>query len=126
MDELTEMVVRDPMVLGTGPKVRDLTSADDNLEGTYLIRMFAEFEAAARTFWRTIRPKTRPRAEILLDQLGVRLAVPASVIRGVHAVREYRNQLVHDRQTPSEAVTIKDARRHLSTFLARLPIQWND
>ncbi|HJT32505.1 MAG TPA: hypothetical protein VJ783_10715 [Pirellulales bacterium] len=126
VDELTGKVAHDPMVLGAGPRLRDLTSADDNLEGTYLIRMFAEFETAVRSYWRTIKPKARPRAEVLLDQLGVRRSAPADIIRGVHSVREFRNQLVHDRQTPIQPVTIKDARHYLATYLARLPIQWTD
>lgn len=126
VDELADVVAHDPTVLGPGPKPRDLVSADDKLEGTYLVRMFAEFETAIRSYWRTIRPKARTPVEVLLDRVGDRLAVPTAVTRGAQAVREYRNQLVHDRIQMVESVTIKDARHWLATYLARLPKQWAD
>src|SRR5208282_6035441 len=44
VDRLSADVARDPSALGEGPSPRDLRSADENLEGTYLVRMFAEFE----------------------------------------------------------------------------------
>ena len=59
---------RDPKALGEGRSPRDLRSADENLEGTYLVRMFAEFETGIRSFWRTIKLR-RTQTEILLDRL---------------------------------------------------------
>src|SRR5271166_5033472 len=51
IDRLSADVARDPGALGEGPSPRDLRSADENLEGTYLVRMFAEFETGVRSFW---------------------------------------------------------------------------
>jgi hypothetical protein len=44
IDRLSAQVALDPGVLGIGPRPRDLEATDENLEGTYPVRMFAEFE----------------------------------------------------------------------------------
>jgi hypothetical protein len=124
VDQLSDTAARDPGVLGGGAKPRDLEAADENLEGTYLIRMFAEFETGVRSYWRTIRPNARTPVETMLDRVGDRCEIPVDVIRGAQAVREYRNKLVHDRDQEVEAVTIGDARSHLATYFARLPLEW--
>jgi hypothetical protein len=126
VDRLSAEVTHDPGVLGDGPRPRDLASTDENLEGTYLIRMFAEFETGVRSYWRTIRPHARTSVEILLARVGDRFVIPADVIQEAQTVRIYRNKLVHDREEEVEAVTIADARHRLATYLARLPIQWGD
>jgi len=49
--KLSAADARDPSVLGDDLRPRYLRSAGENLEGTYLIRMFAEFETGVRSFW---------------------------------------------------------------------------
>jgi hypothetical protein len=125
VDQLFEAVAQDTGVLGRGPRPRHLDLADEHLEGRYLIRMFAEFETAVRTYWRAIRPRSRTSAEVLLAQVGARCGIPVDVIRDAQGVREYRNKIVHDRDEEVEVVTIADARRRLAKFFARLPIEWD-
>ena len=125
VDRLKEVVFDNPGILGAVPKPRDLISADENLEGTYLVRMFAEFETGIRSYWKTLRP-TRPPVEILLDSVAAKRVIPYDLVQNAHAVRDYRNQLVHDRDEPVDVVTIRDARSHLSKYLARLPTRWSD
>jgi len=80
VDRLSAQVTHDPGILGSGPRPRDLESADENLEGTYLIRMFAEFETGVRSYWRTIRPRARTPVESLL-------ATAVKIIGGMSAPR---------------------------------------
>src|SRR5271157_4117415 len=108
-------------VLGEGPSPRDLRSADENLEGTYLVHMFAEFETGVRSFWRAIKPRARTQAEVLLDQVGDRCKIPADVIRIAHSTRKYRNNLLHDREEEVEVVTVSVAQRCFQRYLSRLP-----
>jgi hypothetical protein len=121
---MSEAVARDPKALGEGRSPRDLKSADENLEGTYLIRMFAEFETGVRSFWKTIRPRAKTQTEALLNQVGVQRAVPSDILNLAHAVRKYRNKLLHDRNEEVDEVTITDARRSLQIYVSRLPIEW--
>ena len=60
VDRLSAQVTHDPGILGNGPRPRDLESADENLEGTYLIRMFAEFETGVRSYWGLSDPAPVP------------------------------------------------------------------
>jgi hypothetical protein len=126
VDRLSEATARDPSVLGLGPTPRDLEAADANLEGTYLLRMFAEFETGIRSYWRIFRPRSRTPVETLLDRVGDRCRIPADVVQQAQRVRECRNKLVHDRDQEVEAVTISKARSCLSTYFARLPNAWGD
>jgi hypothetical protein len=125
VDRLSDEAARDPGVLGVGPKPRDLKAADENLEGTSIIRMFAEFETGVRSFWRTVRPKARTSVETMLNRVGDQCGTPADVIDATHAVRQYRNKLVQNRDQEVAAVTITAARGRLATYLARLPIRWS-
>ena len=113
---------------GEGRDLEDLDSTDENLEGTYIIRMFAEFETGVRSFWRwrRNRPYARTGVELMLDLVRALCGIPDEVLEDAHRVRIYRNKLVHDRDEEVEAVTIADARHRLATYFARLPIQWGD
>ena len=44
------------------------------LEGTYVIRLFAEFETGLRLYWATIR-QTEPPTQHLLDGIAARRAI---------------------------------------------------
>ena len=125
VDRLLEVVVQDPVALGAGLRPRNLKLADENLEATYLIRMFAEFETAIRSFWKTIRPKARTQTESLIDRVGDRCGIPIEVARNAQVMRVYRNQLVHERDKECETVTITEARSRLATYLAFLPREWD-
>ena len=117
--------------LPTKTSPRDLVAAAEQVESTYLIRMWAEFETALRSYRRHITgdPDDQIRTRNLIDwTAGVRQgrAISADVRDDVHEVREYRNFLVHERddQAPPAAVAIEEARKRLNTLLHCLPIQW--
>ena len=124
IDHLSARVVREPKILGTALRPRDLAATVDHLEGTYLIRLFTEFEIGVRTLWKSIRPRTRPPVEVLLARVADRFGVPTRVIEAAQRVRLYRNTLVHDRDEKVEGVTIGDARRYLARYFAYLPERW--
>jgi hypothetical protein len=113
----------------TGATVGDLLTANENLEGTYLIRLWAEFETAIRSYygWLVHDPDSRIGTQDLINTVaGVRRgrAIAEDVRRAVHAVRDYRNTLVHARDDPTQPVAITDARHNLNTFLCKLPETW--
>jgi hypothetical protein len=112
---------------GTSP--RDLVSVGRNLETTYLVRLWAEFETALLSYYRSLRgePEARIRAVDLVDTLaGVRRgrAIADDVRIAVHEVREHRNSLVHERTDPAPPVGLVESRSRLNTFLGKLPEQW--
>jgi hypothetical protein len=124
VDQLSAAVARDPSALGEGRTPRDLRSAGENLEGTYLVRLFAVFETGVRSFWKTIKPRARTQAETLLDRVGDRCGVPADVIAAAHSARKYRNSLLHEHEEDVEVVSISAAQRCFQIYLSRMPNEW--
>jgi hypothetical protein len=119
------------IVLPPATSLRDLVAAADQLEPTYLIRVWAEFETALRSYRRHLTgdPDDRIGTESLINwTAGVRQgrAISEDIRDDVHEVREYRNSLVHERddQDPPAAVAIDVARRRLNTYLQKLPERW--
>ncbi len=105
---------------------RDLTRASGALEKTYLIRMFAEFETGLRLFWATLRD-TNPRTVDLLNGIAGQRGISDEDRANAHAVREYRNSLVHEREDEDvEPILIGMARGRLCTFFSFLPLEWAD
>jgi hypothetical protein len=101
----------------------------DNLEATYLVRMYAEFEAALRDYWTTYRKKdTHPPMVQLLNHSIPDQRFPQDFVDRADEVREYRNCLVHDEQEEPPATmvtfTVEQARSHLCAYLACLDPNW--
>ncbi len=124
-DRLLEAARRDPTTLLNQVEFRDLTRASAALEGSYLIRMFAEFETELRLCWGTIRD-THPPMRDLLDGLAAIRGIPDDPHKkDTHAVRIYRNNLVHEREDEDlEPFPLSVARGHLCRFFSFLPSQW--
>lgn len=123
-EHFREAAAKDPNILGDDLRHRDIVAASNNLEGTYMIRLFAEFETGVRQYWNATWD-TEPRAVDLLNGLGARCGIPYEQVENVHGVREYRNALVHERDDDEiELVPIPEARSHLCKFFSFLPIQW--
>lgn len=104
-------------------KYRDIARASSMLEATYTVLLFAEFETGLRLFWETIRA-THPKTEDLITGIAARLAIPDQLIQGAHVVREYRNDLIHERDDIKNTVPIDVARDRLCAFFYRLPPDW--
>jgi hypothetical protein len=114
---------RDPTILTGGMTYRDVVDASKALEGTYIIRLFAEFETGLRLFWETVRD-TNPRTRDLLDGLAAMRDIPDGQCDNAHLVREYRNSLVHEREEAVEPIPIAAARGFLCRFFSFLPPKW--
>jgi hypothetical protein len=106
-------------------EVRDVTNMYNNLEGTYLIRLYAAFESGLRSYWRSARKnRSRPGTEQLVNMVSSKCSIPDNIRDEVHEVREYRNSVVHEGDDEVVAVTITIARSRLCTYFARLPDEW--
>lgn len=123
LDRLLHEARRDPTILSGNLKVQDIVKASGRLEGTYIIRLFAEFETGLRLYWATIR-ETEPPTQHLLDGIATRREIPAGRLADAHAAREYRNSLVHERDEEMAPISIAEARGYLCLFFAFLPRIW--
>jgi len=124
-DRLLEAAERDPTVLTREVALRDLRHALQRLDGTYIIRLFAEFESGLRLFWvaaRGVEPPSRTRD--LVDGVAAMRWIRDEQRLPAHAVRDYRNALVHEREEAVVPVSIADARGRLCRFFSFLPPNW--
>lgn len=103
--------------------IKAIRDCHDDMENTYLVRIFAVFEWMLRDFWkRSIRRRSRPRVRDLIDSVAARCYVQADVLMRAHSVCVYRNALVHSGMAPP--ITLSEARSFLCTFLSNLPREW--
>lgn len=104
-------------------RARDIRDCHDDLEDTYLVRVFALFETALRRYWRQgLGRNSRPSAKDLLNSIASNCSMTSTVLERTQSVREYRNKLVHEGDAPP--VTLAEARGHLCTYLSNLPRYW--
>jgi hypothetical protein len=102
----------------------DVRLCGANLEETYIVRMFSEFEATVRKICRSLWPNanfSRTPARILIDRIAARQQVLFDVLDRAHDVRKYRNALVHSSEH-SISLALQDCRSRLAQFLSYLPI----
>ena len=104
---------------------KDARNLRNNLEDTFLIRLYAEFEAGLRDAWLLAfhRP-TEPRMRDLLHAIATRCYIPHDWLDRVHDVREYRNALIHEGKENRTPISIATARHYLCRFFSRLPADW--
>ena len=129
VDRLKAQVVATPEILRRENGIRVyLRDEDKNLEGTYLVRLFAAFEAALRSYDRA-RHNDRTRdvvASVLIDTISGRKGqgISAVVREGAHAVRRVRNFWAHENDALPAPMSMAQARGRLQTYVAWLPEEW--
>lgn len=101
----------------------DVNRASERLEGTYIIRLFSEFEAVLKTILRERKIQKIPRdAKPLINRVASYFKFAGPILDNAHVVREYRNKLVHNLVhgiPDDQRITIRTVTSHLCTFLSR-------
>jgi hypothetical protein len=128
VDRLRAAVVETPELLNRDSTARkNLRDADRNLEGTYIIRLFAAFEAALRSYDRAKHndPNRRTDAAVMIDEIGGKRGrgIERGIRQRVHEVRLVRNYWAHESEDPGP-MTIDEARARLHVYLAQLDEEW--
>jgi hypothetical protein len=129
VDRLKAQVEATPDLLKKDDPTRGyLRDAHRNLEGTYLVRLFAAFEAALRSYDRARQndPMLDRVAAVLIDTIGGRLGQETStaVRNGAHRVRLVRNYWAHESDINPGPMTIEEAGGRLQLYLSWLPENW--
>ncbi len=122
-DHFRRAALDDPKILQEDLSHSDIVDAAEKLEGTYLVRLFAEFETGARQYW-DANWASSPRTADLIEGLAARRRIGEPLKQAAHRVRNYRNNLVHEREEQVDVVQIADARHHLCQFFSFLPRPW--
>jgi hypothetical protein len=111
-----------------GWEARDAVAFKANLKSTYIVRLYAEFEAGIRDYWKNrLNRGTHPPMIQLLESLADQ-RISTDNLEDADAVREYRNFLVHDEsgEPPPEMriFTVEECKKHLCYFFGRLDADW--
>jgi hypothetical protein len=105
-----------------------LSRADKNLDGTYIVRLFAAFEAALRSYDRAKHndPARETRAAVLIDEIGGKRGrgTQPGIRQRAHDVRQVRNYWAHDEDALPTPMTVDEARARLQAYLHELPDEW--
>ena len=107
-------------------KRRTVVETLRNLEITYFIRLFAEFEGilkdhlATNHFAVTVPDKPKVDQLIALVVKADGFAVDPALRSKINAVRDYRNTLAHTGSATVSRVSFANARSYLNTFVAKL------
>jgi hypothetical protein len=110
----------------TSVRPSHLRACSENLDMTYVLRLFAEFEATLRDYIAIARPTRRPRRtqmNALMDRVGAICGIPFGIVDEAHEVRDYRNDAVHDR-VARQTLTLAECKARISKFLSFLPVLW--
>jgi hypothetical protein len=105
----------------------EVYAAGNNLDATYIIRMYSAFERAVGSYWREI-PGHSARAiegDELLDEVGAARLIDEAIVRCAQEVRRHRNSLVHGSiDVYARNMALEGASRDLLKYLDRLPATW--
>jgi hypothetical protein len=110
---------------GDGWRFRDAIRWRNNLESTFVIRIYADFEASLRDAWKDhFRQVTQPPMKDLLVAIAARVQIPDVWLEEMDFVREYRNSLIHSGKESLLVVPLEQARSRMARFLSWLPLDW--
>ncbi len=129
IDRLRTAVVAAPDLLKNDRVAREyLKRADRNLEGTYIVRLFAAFEAALRSYDRAKHndPRRETMAANMIDEIGGKRGrgIQHGIRMGAHDVRWVRNYWAHEEDALRTTMTADEARARLQAYLHELPDEW--
>ena len=125
-EDLGERLRADPSALDPEElEFADYRNFQEDLEATYLIRLFAEFEAGLREAWEVaFRRTTVPSVRDLIDSLNAQRLLPDLWRDCVHNIRVYRNALVHEGGDDAQPIGLREACSDLCRFFSGLPHHW--
>lgn len=111
------------------PRLRPnhFNEAGANMEMTYFVRLYAEFEGILKDHLTTNHPNVavvdKPKVDWLISQVVRAEGITINPIlrRKMDDVRNYRNSIAHRTRAAVPTITFVDALSTLSRFLAKLP-----
>jgi len=113
------------LLTNEGLNAADLRNFRTKLHDTYFIRMFAEFETGLRDFWKNgLNESPNTRVMDVITSIGVKRNIVDSFVTNVHAVRRWRNRLVHEEDADADQLEIRIARGYLGRYIGFLPDDW--
>ena len=102
----------------------DATRFSENLEATYIIHLFSEFESGLHNWKNGLKRTSRPQTEVLLDRIAAISVIARVLLDAVHEVRVARNDFVHEHEGEISLISIGDVKHSLCRYFSRLQEDW--
>lgn len=105
----------------------DFLLAAANIEETYFVRLYAEFEGILKFHLAAnhanIRVGDKPKVDWLISRVSRAegIVIDPSLGRKMNGVRDYRNSIAHQRLPAAQFVSFASALSTLNQFLSKLP-----
>lgn len=113
-----------PAPSGTALSHEDLRRRLENLEVTYILRLFGMWEAVLRDYWLNgLGRPSRPDLKPLVESLAGRRTVDSATVATVHDLRDFRNEIVHENLRVLR-YDYSQVAKGFSKFVAYLPPNW--
>ena len=104
----------------------DIVRCRQNLEATFTLRLFAEFESILKDFVserRNSRHLKWTTSERMINRIASKCRIHSEIVRETHRVRQHRNSLAH-MGSEGKLLTFDDCKSRLGKFLGYLPPSW--
>ena len=78
--------------------VSELKRCSNNIQITFIIRLFSEFEAILRDYWlEGMQRVSEPNMQRLMDWIASQCNMDAPDLAIAHQMRDYRNKVIHNK-----------------------------
>jgi hypothetical protein len=129
VDRLRTAVIATPDLLKNDREAREyLSRVHKNLDGTYIVRLFATFEAALRSYDRAKHndPARETKAAVMIDEIGGKRGrgIQPGIRQRAQEVRKVRNYWAHESDEDLGPMNVDEARARLQAYLHELPDEW--
>jgi hypothetical protein len=102
----------------------DLQRCATNLEITFVLRLFSEFEATLRDYWlHGLKRRTEPGMFDLMESIARSRTMNDNDLALAHEIRDYRNDVIHESLRDAR-FDFPDCLRGLGRYLRWLPLTW--
>jgi hypothetical protein len=111
-------------VVQTGHTHAQLLRCYANLEMTFILRLFTQFEATLRDYWLVgMGRTTEPGMFDLMEGIAASRSINRADLALAHGVRDFRNHLTHEiERTPR--LDFSTCACRLGRYLRWLPLDW--
>ncbi len=120
LETMIEETRQNPTILPPESERRDLRDALAQLNGTYVVRIFAILEMCFRDHWGNIGRTTEPIVKHLIDSIAKNNQLPTDLISKLQSLREYRNSLIHNTQIQASEFSVSEARSITARSISHL------
>lgn len=96
----------------------------ESLEGTYIIRIFSEFELSLKLFLKKKHEAVPLNVKARIRKVANIVGFKDASVNNAHKARRYRNKVVHHLEEEVDTLTLRKVTRFLCIYLGKMRKDW--